>query len=566
MLFVLLYAMSLKASSADYLFRNGQTDYSIVLAADASTSERTAAKELQAYLFQIGRVTLPVVQKSGGVGKHIYVGWHKAVGCGRPAGSDDSFCYKKVGADLFIYGGSERGTMYGVYTFLERELGVHWYTSAYTHVPRLKQFALGEINHSESPAFGVRLDFYYDAMHHHDWAARNLLNSQYSSSDGNYGRVVAYWGIHTFHTLVPPAIYFKHHPEYFSVRNGRRTDKGQLCLSNAKMRKVLISNLKQTIADNPGYWCYDVSQNDNQYPCECTSCRQLVERYGGQSGAMLWFVNKVAEEIKKDFPDKYIGTFAYRYTRQAPNSSIKPADNVVIRLCDIECCMGHALTACEQNRSFVSDLEAWKKRTDKIYIWNYTTCFHHYLLPFPNVAALVQNYRYFQSSNVVGILEEGAHDAPWSEFSELKQWLVAKLLWNPHQDADSLARLFIRDYYGKSAPYIQQYYELCQSQVTPTTHFGVYANWSSDLYSSLFLASGQKLVDKALAMSGDAETQRRVKRIGAQLHYLKLRQNTMRSAADGTLRQFKDIIKNDSTIIREFGYTLDKLLNDLSYY
>ena len=35
-------------------------------------------------------------------------------------------------------------------------------------------------------------------------------------------------------------------------------------------------------------------------------------------------------------------TLAYRYTRQAPKT-IKPADNVIIRLCSIECCFSHPL-------------------------------------------------------------------------------------------------------------------------------------------------------------------------------------------------------------------------------
>ena len=456
--------------------------------------------------------------------------------------------------------------MYGVYAFLEQELGVRWLTSSCTHIEKKKHYLLPRLNHTERPAFGHRLAFFYDALRHPDWCAHNLLNAQNSYADGKYGPFKAYWGIHTFHTLVPPSQYFGKHPEFFSVKDGRRTDKAQLCLSNKAMRQVLTRNLKEAIRKNPGYWCYDVSQNDNQWPCECSACQQLVRRYGGQSGALLWFVNQVAKEVKKDYPDVLIGTFAYRYTRQAPTSSIRPADNVVIRLCDIECCMAHPLTNCEQNRAFMNDVDAWKKIADKIYIWDYTTSFSNYLLPFPNMTTVAHNLRYFHQSHVIGMMEEGAHDAPWNEFSELKQWVIAKLLWNPDQDADSLARLFIGNYYGRSSRYVEQYYELCKRLVKSDVHFDAYLNWKSQLYTEPFMRSAQTLLNKALQAASDGETQRRVRRLQAQISYLQVRRHPVQSRTDGTFTQLKDILQRDSTIVKEFGYTLDWLVKDLDYY
>ena len=552
--------------AADYLFADGHSDYAIVVAADASASERTAASELQTYLHEVGGVRLPLMGKAAAGGKHIFVGWQSALGIPRPDAADDGYTYRTIGSDLYIYGGRERGSMYGVYAFLERELGVRWLTSSCTHVERKRHYVLPRLSHTERPAFGHRLDFYYDALRHHDWCAHNLLNAQYSYAEGKYGPFRAYWGIHTFHTLVPPAEFFGQHPEYYSVKDGRRSDKAQLCLSNRGMRRVLTARLKEVIRSNPGYWCYDVSQNDNQYACECRACQQLARRYGGQSGAMLWFVNQVAKEVGKDFPGVLIGTFAYRYTRQAPTSSIRPADNVVVRLCNIECCFAHPLTGCEQNRDFLRDVDAWKKLTDKIYIWDYVTGFSNYLLPFPNIPVMAANLRYFHQSHVIGVMEEGAHDAPWNEFSELKQWVIAKLLWNPYQDADSLARLFISAYYGASAPMVQQYYDLCHSGVKSDVHFDIYLSWKNKLYDDAFVGSAGRLLDKALQRASDSETQRRVRRLQAQISYLKVRRNPVLSRTDGTFTQLKGILQTDSTIVKEFGYTLDKLAKDLSYY
>lgn len=549
------------------LFADGHSAYSIVLSDDASMSERTAAKELQTVFREMSGATLPVVSTPISKNKNIYIGWCPQTGVLRPADADESFQYKTIGDNLYIFGGREHGSMYGVFRFLERELGVHWYTSSFTKIPQQRRFILGTLNHSESPVIHQRFDFYYDALRHRIWAAHNLLNTQYLQHEGEYGKMSSYWGIHTFHTLMPPSVYFKAHPEYYSIHKGKRTDKAQLCLSNKNMRRELIRNLLDVIARNPGYWCYDVSQNDNTWPCECKSCRELVKKYGGHSGAMIWFVNQVADEVKKIYPNIYIGTFAYQYTRQAPQSRIRPADNVVVRLCDIECCMAHPLEGCGKNRSFLADMNSWCKIARNIYIWDYTTGFQNYLLPFPNFDVLAANFRYFSQSNVVGVLEEGSHNAPWSEFSELKQWLIAKLLWNPRQDVDSLAALFISDYYGKAAPFVWQYYELCKKQVTDDTHFTIGIDWKANIYSGSFIGDGTHLMEKALAsVKGSTEELKRTRRVAAQLYYLKLRKNGLKSSTDGTVQLLKELAEEDETLVAESGQSLGNMLKSHHYY
>lgn len=564
---ILLLTIVITSAKADnYLFSNGRAEYDIVVGVDASVSEKTAASEFQGYIRQIGNVTLPIVSQ-GKARKHVYIGWTEKTGVPRPDDADEGYTYRTIGDDLYIYGGRNRGTMYGVFAFLEKELGVRWLTSSVTLTPRRSSYELRPMNHAEKPVIQNRLDFCYDALRHYEWSAHNLLNSHKWLADGTYGKALAYWGIHTFEQLIPPAQYFSSHPEYFSLYKGLRSDKAQLCLSNAAMRKELIKNLKEIIRTKPGYWCYDVSQNDNRLPCECRACQLLVRKYGGQSGAMLWFVNQVATEVKKEFPEVLIGTFAYQYTRQAPKSNIHPADNVVIRLCDIECCMAHPLEQCEQNRSFLNDMDDWRRIAPRIYVWDYTTGFRNYLLPFPNFKALAANYKYFKNSNVIGVMEEGAHDAPWSEFSELKQWMIAKLLWNPYQDTDSLAQIFINAYYGKAASQVYQYYQLCQRQVTPDRHFSIKLDCKSPIFSDQFIVEGQSVLKEATAaVAGDADMRKRVDRLSAQLLYLKFRRNPTISAADGSLKELRQIVKSDSTILAEFGYTIDRMLKDTGYH
>ncbi len=559
--------ISQAAAKTNYLFIDGKSDYSIVLADNASTTEKTAARELQQYIKEIGEVTLPIIVRSKmSEGKSIYIGWTEETGCGRPDDADEGYTYITIGDNLYIYGGRDRGTMYGAFAFLEQQMGVRWYTSTCTIIPKREEFILKKLNHSERPAIQYRLDFSYQALRDGTWRAHNLLNTNHTLSKGKYGHFSACWGIHTFEKLIPPSDYFENHPDFFGIHKGKRSNNTQLCLSNECMFIELVKNLKKVIREKPGYWCYDVSQNDNRFPCECSECETLVKKYGGQSGALLWFVNKVAAEIKKSNPDIYLSTLAYHYTRQAPTSSIKPADNVVIRLCDIECCMAHPLNKCAQNKDFLRDMYNWKRITKNIYIWDYTTGFRHYLMPFPNFDVLARNYQYFCRSNVIGILEEGAHNAPWSEFSELKQWLIAKLLWNPRQDTDSLATLFINDYYGDAAPYVLKYYDLCKRQVTEKTHFTPSIEWDTKLYRDRFISKAASYLKKAIATSSDEEMLKRTNRLVAQVYYLQLRRQTPRSFTNGTAQKLLDIIHEDSTIVRESNGDIDRLVYDLGYY
>jgi len=565
--FLLFLVSVLPLSASSCLFANGKSDYVIVLAEDASQSEKTAAKELQEYIRQMSGATLPIMTGSKAAhGKLIHIGWTDRVGCERPSDADEGYTYQTVKDDLYIYGGRDRGTMYGVFAFLERELGVHWFTSSYTKVPRMRKFVLKAVNHTESPVIKYRLDYFYQSVKDRAWMAHNLLNASNSFADGQYGSFPALRGVHTFASLISPSDYFQSHPEYFGIYKGKRSDKTQLCLSNEAMCDELIRNLRKVIREKPGYWCYDVSQNDNMLPCECLECAALVKKYGGQSGALLWFVNKVAAEIKKTHPGVFVSTLAYHYTRQAPTSDIKPADNVVIRLCDIECCQAHPLDGCEENKKFLHDMDNWKRIAKHITVWDYTTGFRHYLMPFPNFDVLARNYQYFSRSNVIGVLELGSWNAPWSEFSELKQWLVAKLLWNPRQNTDSLASLFINDYYGKAAPYVRKYYDLCKRLVTDETHFTVSIEWNTDLYNDQFITDAAKLLKKAVAASHDEETLRRTNRLAAQIYYLQLRRQTARSLMNGTGIKLREIIKSDSTIVREHNGSVDKLLQDLTYH
>lgn len=552
---VLLF-ISNSAAATSWLFKNGKSCYQIVVTEGASASEQKAAFELQEYLYRISGVQLPIISNPNASGRHIYVGYSSKIaeltGRTQPHSADESFTYCRVGRDLLIWGGSQRGTMYGVFTFLEKELGVHWLAPDCTVVPHLKKWRLRKLNHSEGPALSFRHNDYFITRNQSVWSAHNKENMR-GPINNEYGGQEGYWGCHTMEIFVPISEYYHNHPEFFSLRNGKRiSQKEQLCLSNPEVLQICKERLISVIRENPEYRIYDLSQNDNTNFCQCEQCKEIENQYGGHSGLIVWFVNQVADAVREEFPEKYVGTFAYQYSRKPP-VGIVPRENVVIRLCSIECCFAHPLTAdCPQNVEFMKDLHDWAAIAPNLFIWDYIVDFRQFLAPWPNFQVLAPNIRAFCENNAVGVFEEAENRARGGEFEEMKSWTVNQLLWNPYQDTDSLVNIFIKGFYGKAAPQILDYYRLCQSLVRPEYHFSIFMREEEDVYNNdEFLHKAFTILDKAREMAESEVESERVERVRMQPLYLYCMRHKEQSKQDGKFKELISLMKKYKA--RQYG-------------
>ena len=553
---IVVLSLSSKAHSAE-LFNNGQTTYDIVLSTDASLSEKTSAEELKDILYKISGATFPISSTTQKKPHHIFIGINDIVRSMSNdivlPSNDESFTYRTIGENLYIYGGRQRGTMYGVYAFLEQQLGVHWYTANYTHIPKLGKWDLPtQLYRQESPAIPRRQVYYHDSSNP-AWKAHNMENTgYYVNEDNKYGGgEPAIWGNHTMHKLLSPQKYFKSHPEYYSLYKGKRIENGQLCLSNKNVLREVAKNLLDSISRHPRFWAYCIGQNDNSYACECNSCKQLESQYGGKSGILIWFVNQIADNVKQKYPEKYVATFAYQYT-QKPPKNIKPHDNVIIRLSTIANCFSHPIEKCQENAIFQNDYLEWSKLTQNILIWDYTTGFFQFLAPFPNFEAMGPNIDFFSRHGVMGILEEGQYLNSGGEFGELKAWLLCKLLWNPKQDVDSLAQIFIHDYYGKANEEIYKYYKLCKSLVIDNSHIKFKYFENDPILTNTFIKKAKKMLNRAELQAKDNTTiMHRVQRVSAQIAWLEVARNRTQAIANGNYKKLIDFLKREKTHVKE---------------
>lgn len=432
------------------LAENALSRYRILIPSAARPDEKKAASVLQDYLLQISGAALPIITADKHRSRYeIVLGQNDrldelAINIDFNALKDDGFLITTDSARLIITGGNGKGTLYGVYTFLEKYLGCRMYSPTVKIIPSLKRIAVGRIHDQQVPALTYRTTHYRVTWHpeYIDW---HKLDHDANGNRGEWGM----W-VHTFNSLVPPETYFDEHPEYFSLVDGKRMPR-QLCLTNPDVLRITVQNLRKKIAQNPDATYWSVSQNDNRDYCRCASCKSIDDREGSPSGSIVNFVNQVADQ----FPDKIISTLAYEYGRKAP-ATLKPRDNVNIMLCSIEINRDKPITSDPTSADFARDVREWGQIAKDIIVWDYVIQFNHLISPFPNLHVLQPNLQFFVENGVSAMFEQGNREVG-GEFAELRAYLISKLMWNPHENLDTLVNDFLYGYYGAAGEPIRKY-------------------------------------------------------------------------------------------------------------
>jgi hypothetical protein len=458
----------LAANGKILLAENGKTYYAIKVSPN-DIRAKTAAKELAQHLKGVTGVEFPIEDNLNpskspviAVGPDATKLLDPCLDISLKKLGNDGIVIKTNGDNLILTGAEDgkRGTLYAVYEFLENTVGCRWWTPTEAYVPNTERLEIPEINKIYVPELYYR-ETYYKNIKEPLFATRCRCNGNFEKIPEEYGGHIKFLGwCHTFYRLIPPGKYFKKHPEWFSEIDGKRTFKrAQLCLSNEKMRKELVNNALTWLRKNKGTGIISISQNDNQHYCQCKKCRKLDEQEGSPSGSLIKFINAVAEEIEKEFPDVYVENLAYQYTRRPP-LTLKPRRNVIIRLATSGCSFSQPLGSSPQNEEFKADIEAWSKMAKQLFIWDYVTNFKHYFYPHPNLRVFAPNIRFFVKNKAIGVFANGDSHSPTGDFVDLRTWLLAHLMWNPSLDEKTLIRDFMDGYYGAASEPLRQYLDI----------------------------------------------------------------------------------------------------------
>ena len=83
---------------------------------------------------------------------------------------------------------------------------------------------------------------------------------------------------------------------------------------------------------------------------------------------------------------------------------------------------------------------------------------------FTNFQILKKNIQLFKRNHATMLFEQ-VNGSLGTDFSEMRAYIIGKLMWNPELDADSLMKTFMKGYYGQAATYLYRYQQMLTGEL-----------------------------------------------------------------------------------------------------
>ena len=497
---LLLLSVMLQLAAFDFA-KDGKALAVIAVPENMTDLELIGRDDLVHALKKITGADFTVVSEKNAVSPAIYLGntqYAKRNGADAAQFADEEWLIKTADKDLILNGGGIAGAYYAVQALL-RKMDFYMIHMDQEVFPQMKTLSLSNIDERKKPAFEGRqiYDGYpddaffngssYEKMRAYNmWLLRNLMNGWGQNAArirpyyiGGKMNVFQFPVFHSLMAYVPVEKYFKTHPEYYSMDSeGKRVKPraagmgGCLCMSNPEVAEVTAKNMLEMIRKDRKLmskdFCpkiYDLSLLDNfPYICYCPACKKFVAENGGKNGGetslMLFYSNKVAEIVGREFPDVTIRIFAYSCC-QKPSPVFKPAKNIMVQYCDLFS-SGDAYRPLSHkfNRTSYNYLTNWSKTGASLMVWDYWNLVaggtHR---PETVIDTIQPDMQFFRDNQVKCLfIECGRQKFCPQTFIDLQYFVGAQLMIDPDQDVEKLIDIFIKGYYGeKAAPVIRKY-------------------------------------------------------------------------------------------------------------
>lgn len=447
--------------------------WNIVVGRDATEAEQYAAEEFRRLFIAAGGAALPIVSADevDRPGRHVFIGSSKAM-----RNSDVGFSTEGFGPEdlrivarndaIAIAGGRPRGTLYGVYTFVEDYLGVRFLTAEVTHIPPIGEMRIvGPVDRFYHPPMSWRNVYYREIYKDSKFAARLRTTLREDIAHlGGTSRIPLI--MHGIAGMCPTSKYGVSHPEYFAMKDGKRVagpfdddhHHTNPCPSHPDVVKIVGDQAIRRLEADPSRDLVSISYGDNNMACECPVCEEINQREGSQMAALMLLINKVAERVEQEYPGKKVGVLAYWPTRKPPKT-ITCRENVSVMYCPIEISQVHEVPddGCAENIRAAEELKRWMEICNDVYVWEYSANFEEFQVPFPNLRVMGQHLRFYAATGVEGVFCQASAETASSEFADLRAYVLTNVLWDPSRDPDALREEFISLYYGETAHLVRRH-------------------------------------------------------------------------------------------------------------
>lgn len=542
------------------IVKDHQPKASIVLPDSASVQIRNAAKILQDYIKQSTGALLPVTKNVQSNNISIHIGLTDFVKKKRinlKNIDEDGFILQQVdGQNFIIVGGSDWGTEFGIYSFLERYVGVVWLmpTDMGVDIPEHATLTLPDVKVIDSPKYLSR--------------QMSPINIESKDVLGIWGRFNRLRGRVVFHhnllNLLDPTQYGKTNPDFYLNADTSKHGQWQPNFSARGISDSASTKIVRYFNQNPKIKSYSLGINDSRNFDESSASMQRrsgKKNYLGLedvSDDYFRWANTVAEKVTKVFPDKLFGLLAYNNVAEPPSEKIGVNSHIVPFLTYER--MRWADAAIEQQgHQLNSD---WEKRSKNIGWYDYTYGLS-YLVPRVWFHEM-QDYLIWGTKHHVKHYYAELYPN-WGEGP--KPWVQSKLLWNPGQNVDSLLNIwYVRTAGEKAAPSLKEFYAIWESFWTKdiysskwNTDKGQYLDFNNltylDAISQKYILRSDSLINSAFQLSG---TDLQKQRVGKLLEMWKIYKMAIELYQQSNTSNKKTILSTSP----EFAELLNSLQRD----
>ena len=480
-------ALASIAGADTLIATQNQSAFRIVIPQDATPTLQEAARELQQSIKLATGATLALQDDSAAPSSpYISLGQTqqaKQSGLQTASLADDGFRILTRNGNLYIAGpdtptgqwtkdgGTSNGTANGVYSFLEEYLDVRWLMPGEIgrDVPTRARWVLPDIDKTTTPTFIFRqmphIARFTDGEHRNSinaWGQRQRLGSSIRISYN-----------HNWAPVVGAELYDKH-PEWFALRNGQRVrpepgTQYKLETTNPELVKYFATKAVEKIKtfDRPN--TFSLSPSDGRQWSESPESLALYDPippgrdHPAMGSLVLKWYHDVASEVARQYPQGKVAGYIYSDYAFPPNKvEMKLPDNFTPMLCGVGT-YGYQMYQPAKQAQMARVFEAWAKvAPDKWFYYDlpnqlWTQEQSNDNLQFtgntanitpPATGLLNFIFRNLTKAKIKGGTFFG--DPAWSN-SALANYIIAKLLWNPHLDARDIEAEWLRRAYGEAA-------------------------------------------------------------------------------------------------------------------
>ena len=484
----------------------GYSSYQIVLPAEASVAESTAARELNNFLELSAKCTLPIIKDTGLT--HDKNNFYISIGDTNVLKTsgisvDESYLgysgytLKTVDKSVFIAASTyyqEEGNIFGVYDFLNKTINYKAYAKDEIVYDNNETVYMGVYDETVVPSLPVRSIGFHEILSDNEYAYRMFNNV--------IGEDVDPLGGHSqCSEILPIEDYYNEHPEWFS-NGGKQT--GQLDWTNMEMRDEFVKKLIEKIKTYNNATFFNLGQADSddwfepQRMADINTWNECGQSY---AGIQIDFVNYVVEKVQTEYIDIYepgreicFVILAYHATAAPPvvkdedgnykpySDRVIPNKRIYVKYAPVymDFCYGFEN---EKNSGFDENLKGWEALAKgRINTHSYGLNYWNYLIANNNFGSQADIFRRYEEAGVFYFFQQHATSAETAQFEHLRIYCESQLLWDTSKTYEELAKEFIQVYYKEASSTMQEFYDTLRSWLTICLQE---KGWAGGIYSPI---------------------------------------------------------------------------------